>query len=148
MSAAARGGTGAHIQLYAYTRGSPLRWRLLSGNNREIGRGVGEFKDVETCRLSVKDLQYALDDLESSVRRTMSNQWIWELSWSAAPVAVSGRPFDRRIRCRQGLRSFLLLMPDADVGATLMVSNARRWRSSSTIPAMRRSVSGWSSGAS
>jgi hypothetical protein len=137
----------AHVQLFANTPSSPVRWRLLSGNNREIGRSVDEFADAETCRLAIKDLQNALDELTSSVRRTVSNEWTWELTRGTAPVAVSGpRGFDRMIRCKQGLSSFLLLVPDADIGTTSMVSHARRWESPSAGRASRPPApSRWSS---
>ena len=121
------GGVAGHVQLFSSTPEAPVRWRLLSGNNRETGRGVDTYPDVESCRVGVKDLQATLDGLDASVRRTPTNQWAWQLLLEGQIVAVSGRSFDRLIRCEQGLAHFLQHIRDAEIGATLMVSSARRW---------------------
>ena len=121
------GGNTGHVQLFSQSEGSPIRWRLLSGNNRETGRGVDTYPDVESCRVGIKDLQATLDDLDASVRRTSANQWAWQLLRDGHFVAVSGRSFDRLIRCEQGLAHFLEHIRDAEIGAVLMVSGARRW---------------------
>jgi hypothetical protein len=130
----------AHIQLFASTYSSPLRWRLLSGNNREIGRGVAEFADEEACRLAVKHLQNGIDGFESSVRRSASSEWTWELTTSGEPAVRSGHPFARQIRCEQGLLQFLRHVVEADVGHTVLVSGARRWEARSVpvdLPVLR-----------
>ena len=130
----------AHIQLFASTYNSPLRWRLLSGNNREIGRGVAEFADAEACRLAVKHLQNGIDLLESSVRRAASSEWTWELTASGEPAVRSGHPFARQIRCEQGLLQFLHQVVDAEVGRNVLVSGARRWEARSVpldLPPLR-----------
>jgi hypothetical protein len=116
-----------HVQLFSTTPDAPVRWRLLSGNNRETGRGVESYADAESCRVGIKDLQATLDELDASVRRTGANQWVWQLLLDGQAVAVSGRSFDRLIRCEQGLAHFLEHIRDAEIGATLMVSSARRW---------------------
>jgi hypothetical protein len=118
---------GGHIQLFSRIATGPVRWRLLSGNNRETGRSADSFPDVETCRIAVKDVQNTLDDLQPSVRRTNSNEWAWQLTRNGQLVVVSGRGFDRLIRCEQGLEQFLRTVRDAEIGAPLMVSHARRW---------------------
>lgn len=121
------GGGRGHVQLFSRTNAAPVRWRLLSGNNRETGRGVDFYPDIETCRVGVKDFQATIDELDTSVRRTTTNEWAWQLLQSGQLVAVSGRSFDRMIRCEQGLAHFLEHIREAEIGAALMVSNARRW---------------------
>jgi hypothetical protein len=116
-----------HIQLFSATPNSPVRWRLLSGNNRDAGRGTESYPDAESCRIGVKQLQAAISELEPSLRRTALNEWVWQVSLRGQVVAVSGRGFDRLIRCEQGLRQFVLHIRDAEIGSTLMVTNARRW---------------------
>lgn len=118
---------GGHVQLFSQTAGAPVQWRLLSANNRDIGRGVDTYPDAESCRLGVKVLQSLVDELEGSVRRTSSHEWVWQLKHAGRPVALSGRGFDRLIRCEQGLAQFLFSLSRAQIGATLMVSHARRW---------------------
>jgi hypothetical protein len=116
-----------HVQLFAATATAPVRWRLLSGNNRDSGRGTESFTDAESCRVAIKALQVALDEVDPSLRRSATNQWVWQVTYGDRVVAVSGRGFDRLIRCEQGLAQFLLQLRDAEIGATLMISNARRW---------------------
>jgi hypothetical protein len=130
----------AHIQLFANTYESPLRWRLLSANNREIGRGVAEFADEEACRLAVKHLQNGIEELESSVRRAASSEWTWELTAAGEPAVRSGHSFARQIRCEQGLLQFRHHVVEAKVGRNVLVSGARRWEVRSVpldVPALR-----------
>ena len=116
-----------HIQLFAQTGDSPVRWRLLSGNNREIGRGLVLFTDEEECRLAIKELQCDLGQLVSRIRPTPPNQWAWELRRADQPVAASGHAFDRLVRCERGLAQFIERMAEAPIASTVMVSEARRW---------------------
>lgn len=115
------------MQLFAQTSDGPVRWRLLSGNNRELGRGLGLFSDPEECRVAVKELQCEIGSLRSRVRPAPPNQWIWELRRAGVPVAAAGHPFDRLVRCERGLAQFVERITDAPVAATVMISDARRW---------------------
>ena len=116
-----------HVQLFAQTSDGPVRWRLLSGNNRELGRGLGLFADEAECRVAVKELQCEMGSLLSRVRPTAANQWVWELRRGGVPVAVAGHSFDRLVRCERGLAQFVGRMADAPISDTVMVSDARRW---------------------
>lgn len=116
-----------HVQLFATTSDGPVRWRLLSGNNRELGRGLGLFGDPEECRVAVKDLQCELGQLMSRIRPAPVNQWVWELRRAGVPVAASGHSFDRLVRCERGLAQFTERMADAPIAQSLMISEARRW---------------------
>jgi hypothetical protein len=116
-----------HIQLFSRTDRSPVRWRLLSANNRETGRGVESYRDVESCRVGIKDLQSVIDDLDAAVRRLGTKEWAWQLTRDGEPVIVSSRGFDRMIRCEQGLTHFLEQVRAAEIGTGVMISNARRW---------------------
>lgn len=116
-----------HVQLFSRSVGEPVQWRMLSGNNREIGRGVDSYPDTESARLGVKELQSLLEALEAGVRRNTSNEWVWHLSLEGRLVAVSGHGFNRLIRCEQGLTQFQATIRVAEVGPALMVSDSRRW---------------------
>jgi hypothetical protein len=118
-----------HIQLFANTESAPVRWRLLSGNNRELGRGFDEFDDLESCRLGIKHLQSIAADLEPAVLRSDSSTWIWRLHRDGELVAASGHTYDRLIRCRQGLTYFVTKLAAADIGPGLMLTGSRRWQS-------------------
>jgi hypothetical protein len=122
-------GAGYHVQMFSSTASDPVRWRLLSGNNREIGRGAMAYPDVETCQIAIKELQSNLDELESRLRRVRPSAWIWELLRDGEMAAFAGHAFDRMIRCRQGLGQFSAQLMDAPVAPVLIVSAARRWGS-------------------
>jgi hypothetical protein len=117
-----------HIQLFARTSTSPVQWRLLSGNNREFGRGVEEFPDAETCRIAVKELQQDAANLEPRICRVRSSRWAWELL-DEGRVVVFGRSVDRLIRCEQALAQAPLQLATAVIGTGVMFSGARRWGS-------------------
>jgi|KBSSwiStaDraftv2_1062776.scaffolds.fasta_scaffold07656_8 hypothetical protein len=122
------------IQLFAPDVGKPLQWRLLSGNNRESGRAVAQYQDVESCREGVRRVQAALDRLTGTVRRTPRNQWVWQLLDGDVVVAVAGREYDRAIRCEQALDAFRRGLRDAPITTNILVSNARRWETRAVGP--------------
>jgi hypothetical protein len=115
------------IQLFARTASDPIRWRLLSNNNREIGRSVDSFEDVEVCRIAVKELQANLEHLDRVVRRAGANSWIWVILDGDRPVVAAAHGYDRQIRCGRGLAHFVQEMGLAPVTAEVMTSHARRW---------------------
>lgn len=120
-------GSGCHLQLFADTPTSTVRWRLLSGNNREIARGVESYTDAESCRIALKELQAIIDDLESVVRKTEAHRWTWQLSDRLGAVVTSAHHYDRLIRCQRGLDQARAELPLAGIGPGVMFSLARRW---------------------
>lgn len=122
-----RAAAGCHVQLFASTPVAPVRWRLLSGNNREIGRGAESFADAESCRIAVKELQASVDELESAVRRDVGHVWVWQLAFGDRLVVTSAHGFDRLIRCNRGLEQFRDELRVAAIGTGLMISQSRRW---------------------
>jgi hypothetical protein len=127
VAAARSVAAGCHVQLFAGTLDAPVRWRLLSGNNREIGRGAESFPDAETCRIAVKEMQCSVDELEATVRRGEGHAWVWQLSFRGRVVAASAHGFDRLIRCNRGLDQFRDELRGAAVGTGVMISQTRRW---------------------
>lgn len=122
----------SHVQLFAQDESAPVRWRLLGGNNRELGRGAVMYEDRESCCMGVKHLQSIAAELDQSVQRTGSSTWVWQLSLEGALIASSGHRYDRLIRCRQGLTHFVAEFATCEIGPGLMLSQARRWSSAST----------------
>jgi len=123
--------SGVHFQLFSAGAELPVRWRLLSANNREMARGLAEYPSPDECRLGIDALRGELARLDPIVRRTPGHQWQWELLRSGRRFVVAGHTFDRQIRCAQALQHFLDSVPQAQVAAVLMVSDYRRWHSSS-----------------
>jgi hypothetical protein len=129
MADAARAGR-PHIQLFARDEMSPVRWRLLGGNNRELGRGQDEFHDAVAARRELLRLQAIAPTLEHSVHRSASSTWSWVLTRAGVIVATSGFRYDRLIRCRQGLAQFVDVLAACEVGTNVMYTQSRRWAAS------------------
>lgn len=127
------------IQLFALTYQSPLRWRLLSGNNREVARSVAEYPDRESCLLGVKQARTECSTFVPVVRRNDQGRWTWELLDESGSVVHSPQGFVRQIRCEQSLEHFLTTVSVAEISAVTLVSHARRWEQR-TLPAPPPSV--------
>ncbi len=119
--------SGCRIQLFARTAMDPVRWRLLSSNNREIGRGVDFYPDAECCRIAVKNLQAGVEELEGVVRRADAHTWSWQVLAEGRPVATASHGYDRQIRCARGLVQFRDELHIAVIAPEVMTSHARRW---------------------
>ena len=127
----------AHIQLYAQTAVSAVRWRLLGGNNRELGRGTGEYSNADVARRAIRRLQQSAGDLEHNLQRGGASSWSWVLSLDGVAIATSGHRYDRLIRCRQGLAHFVEQLARCDVGPGVMLTQSRRWASPSSAQGYR-----------
>lgn len=117
----------AHIQMYARGIGQSVQWRLLSGNNRELGRGVHRSPDLARCLAAVTELRERFADVRSVIRRSDRGVWSWELELDGLPVASPGHDFPRLIRCQQSLARFAENFVTAPVGTTAIDTTARRW---------------------
>jgi uncharacterized protein YegP (UPF0339 family) len=117
----------AHFQLFSADGNSAIRWRLLSGNNRELGRTAGSSPDAETCLLEIKNLLVRIEELTAQVRRREGNVWRWTLMEANVPVALCGRDYDRQVRCEQAVALFRLMAPGARTGETVTLTGSRRW---------------------
>ena len=119
--------SGAHFQLFAQDGKSAISWRLLSGNNRELGRGAVSHPDLETCLLAIKQMLESLEALSPDVRRKDAHLWQWSLLDDDDVVVTSSHAYDRRIRCLQALDHFRRQAKDARPGDGVMFTGARRW---------------------
>ncbi len=132
---------GPHFQLYRTSAGGPVRWRLLGGNNRPIGRSALDHLNVPTCLSSIAQLVAVLPELTGRVDRNPPNLWSWRLGHDGDDVAVSAHPYDRQVRSLHAMRQFLDRAAVARIDAAVLVTDARRGRSVSSPPVGRR---GWS----
>lgn len=121
----------AHIQLFAADERAEVRWRLLSGNNRELGRGAAGHPDAESCLLGIKAVLVMLDDLTAQVRRSDGHLWQWRLLDAEDPIVISGHAYDRQVRCQQAMAQFLLQVRTARPSDLVMLTGSRRWTHSS-----------------
>ncbi|MGI8666068.1 MAG: hypothetical protein ACR2N4_08560 [Jatrophihabitans sp.] len=121
--------TGSHFQLYRASTSSPVRWRLLGGNHRPIGRSPVDFPDVAGCLRSLTELLGQLPELDGQIARVPGNLWVWRLSHHGVEVAVAAHTYDRQIRSMHAQSQFRLLAAGARIDEPVMVSATRRWRS-------------------
>jgi hypothetical protein len=115
-----------HFQLFAVDDRSEIRWRLLSANNRELGRGCEAYPTVENCLLAIKHLVAQLDELVAQTRRREGNQWQWTLVAGSQPIVV-GHAYDRQVRSQEAATRFLRDARDARVGEHVTFTGSRRW---------------------
>jgi hypothetical protein len=107
--------SGLHFQLYRQGVGAPVRWRLLSANNRDMGRGAKDFDDEDACLLGIADFIDSVGILAPSLVRAPDNRWAFRLMRKDEVLATSGHAFDRRTRCERAAVRFLELAPTAEL---------------------------------
>ena len=122
-----------HFQLYGPAPTAAVRWRLLSGNNRDMGRGVAAYRDAEACGAGIREILRCLDEFDPVFIPDGGNAWRWFLRYKGEPIVSSGHAYDRKIRCKEGQLQFLRHAPDAQIKGDIVVSTARRWSTSATI---------------
>ncbi|HEY2044456.1 MAG TPA: hypothetical protein VGH11_17405 [Jatrophihabitans sp.] len=107
-----------------------MRWRLLSANNRDLGRGGAGYQTAEECLQAIDTLLGRLHECEAAIRPGPQNRWLWSLRLAGTVLAVSGHGFDRQIRCMRAQAQFVSYAPAAVVDAPIKYTGARRTRGS------------------
>jgi hypothetical protein len=106
---------------------APVTWRLLSGNNRDLGRAAGSFPDVDACVAAVHRLRAALSTSTVSVTSPDGrSRWTWRVAVDAVEVAVSSRMYQRRVQAEAAYAVFLTLAADAPVTEAVRLVGANR----------------------
>ena len=103
-------------------------WRLLSANNRELGRSQILHIDHSLCLQDLLRLKSALDRVEPMIIHANGRaEWTWTLLLDGAPVARSSRAYGRLRECHYSLEQFLAALPEAPVidDPDLMVKQRR-----------------------
>ena len=117
---------GLRFHLYWTPTSGGVRWRLLSGNNRELGRGLLAYPTAEACRAGLARTLLELPSLVPAVMRVDHCHWGWWLRAGILDVVGSGHPYDRRPRCEEACARFATLAPDASVRDAVTVMPYRR----------------------
>jgi uncharacterized protein YegP (UPF0339 family) len=91
-------------------------WRLLGGNNRELGRSQAVHTDEAACRAAIQLFRADLDQASPLLSRdAQEGTWTWRLSATRGrTLACSGRAYARERECRYALGAFLASAPTAD----------------------------------
>jgi hypothetical protein len=124
--------SSAHFQLFALDGKSDIRWRLLSANNRELGRGYAMHASADECLTAIRLMLGALDELIPLTRRREGNLWQWALVADGVPVAISGHGYDRQVRSQEAANRFRAQAGAARVTDGITHTGARRWVRAST----------------
>ena len=89
-------------------RGDAVHWRLLSGNNRQLGRSSTLYADEGSARAAAIQLIEELDVSEHLVvRLTGPTRWVWSIWQDRTVLAVSGRSFEMERAATRGLDRFI-----------------------------------------
>jgi len=94
---------------------SPLSWRLLAANNRDVARSATPYPDLATCLKAVADLRAHIEDAVAVAARSGRADWSWRLRLNGEDVAVSSRTYQRRLQCEAACALFTSLVHDATI---------------------------------
>jgi len=102
-----------------------VAWRLLGGNNHELGRSIPAYRDLDEAVAAVAWLQDHVTEVEAVIAPSAAtSRWGWRLLNAGSDVAASGRWYQREREARYNLDQFLLAAPVAQV-ATALGSRSR-----------------------
>lgn len=106
-----------------------VRWRLLSANNRQLGRSAAVFDDVAAARAAALALQDSLGAVDQVVTRLATPpRWVWSLVRAGTVVAVSGRSYETE---RAVVRTLSLFLSSAAAAPVAVVNRLPRPRRTS-----------------
>ena len=105
--------------------GTWYAWRLLSGNNRELGRSARVFPDPAMCRADVDLVRKQGRRLVPLVTSDVSNgMWTWRVELRGTTVALAARLYFRQREATYNLRTFLAAVAEA-IPDAVMADNRR-----------------------
>lgn len=100
------------------SNGAPTAgWRLLGGNNRELGRSA-QVHHADQVLHAIRRVQESADRLSIVVAKTQTGKWYWAASLGGQRVAMSARTYGRQRECRYNAEQFLRAVPVAALPRT------------------------------
>jgi len=97
--------------------GAWCAWRLLGGNNRDLGRSARVFPGPADCRVAVDSVRRRVAELVPVVvADAATGMWSWRLELDGMAVAVAARPYYRQREGQYNLGQFLAALTDAELG--------------------------------
>lgn len=97
-----------------------VAWRLLGGNNHELGRSVPAYPSLSVAIEAVQALQLNLAQASTSLApSTVTSRWGWRMLLGDTAIAASGRWYQREREARYNLEQFIAAAPTANIVASL-----------------------------
>jgi hypothetical protein len=97
-----------------------VAWRLLGGNNHELGRSIPAYDSLEDAMLAVAHLREHLDEATTALAPSaVTSRWGWRLTVGGIDLAASGRWYQREREARYNLEQFTISAPLAQVANSL-----------------------------
>ena len=116
------------VPVLGHSSGSPsVSWRLVGGNNHDLGRSGRSYADLESAHGAVQALRAALSQARPVVSPGLRpGCWCWELHLDESPAAVSSRAYERQRDCVANLGYFMTALPVARIADELAALPVRR----------------------
>jgi|GEM_PF-2122832 len=93
-----------------------VMWRVLTANNRDVGRCQNLFNDHESSVSDFLNFKANVQRLEPVISHAQAGlEWTWVLLLDEKPVARSSRGYERLRECHYSLTQFLNAVPVAVV---------------------------------
>jgi hypothetical protein len=97
------------------SHGEWYAWRLIGTNNHELGRSAVSSGSYESALAAFDELRDGLDRaVQLPVAERPTGRWGWRLELDGAPVAVSGRWYQRDKLSLLGAAKFVALCAGAE----------------------------------
>ena len=100
------------VSLSSADGSTTVGWRLLGGNNRELGRSA-QVHSSQTILEEIDRVQAAADRLSIVVSKSQTGKWYWAASGDGRRLALSARTYGRQRECRYNAEQFLRALPIA-----------------------------------
>lgn len=102
-----------------------IAWRLLSGNNRDLGRAATWFPDEQSCAAAILLLRERVGGAERIAERVNRMAWHWQVRTEGFVLARSSRAYPRQIQTEASCAMFVDLASVAPVVAGIRPVRSR-----------------------
>jgi uncharacterized protein YegP (UPF0339 family) len=92
-----------------------VAWRLLSNNNRDLGRAPAAFATEPECLAAIAALRREAAGAPRVVYRADRGMWSWRLRAQNTEVAVSPRLYQRHLQAEAACALFVGLVANAEL---------------------------------
>lgn len=98
-------------------------WRLLSSNNIEMGRATAALEDMEACLRRIRRVAEGTNWW--AVVDGGRGRWTWRMRSGHTDLAMSSRPYPRRVQAERAFHRFLELAVSPNMAVVIRRSPDR-----------------------